>query len=407
MSSSPLTPVVPTLLSPLLTRGPHKFLELVQYSCLADGVVAFHQLRLADRFTDTQPQWTAQALAYKEGWNTGRLYQLLNAVHFVGLVAVHQPEGQYAVAHPEQTALWSLTDDGALLRSSHPCKLGYWMEWCRGPYISASQADLATAVSTQAAYVPGLQKHADTLGCKQQWMAFIAQEPSQRHIYHTFSQGLTGLSEAEGPAIADTYHEQLSTTHTLIDIGGGLGGLSASLAQSFPQLHAVNADLPSVIDQARAAGEAERRGVSNRCSLIDIDFFDAKQLSGPIAAATSAAVKEQKQVVLSMKHVLHDWAPEQCLSILTNLRSAVLAVTGLAPLVKLAVVEMTYLDQSHPTAINTNWVTAHMDLFMIGTGGAQRSEAQWTSLLKEAGWTVVRLYAAGAPIQVLEAVVAQ
>ena len=410
MSISAQPPLVPaTLQSPLLTHGPHKLLELVQYSCMADGVVAFHQLKIADRFTDTQPRWTAEALADKEGWDSGRLYRLLSAMRFVGLVAVQQPEDGFAVSDPERSVVWSLTDNGALLRSSHPCsKLGAWLEWIKAPYIAASQADMANAVATRgSSYVPGIQKYANSVGdTKQQWMTFLAQEPSQRHIHHAFSHAMSGLSEGEGPAIAATYHKQLSRTHMLIDIAGGVGTLSATLALCFPQLRAVNADLAPVIEQAKAVDEAQRQGVSGRCQHIAIDFFRPEQLNAPIAAAAASAVSERGEVVISVKHILHDWSHEQCIAILSNLRSAVLAVPGLAPLVRLAVMEMTYLAHSHPTAVATNWVTAHMDLFMMGIGGAQRSEAQWTAVLKEAGWTVTELYAGNSPMQVLEAVLA-
>jgi hypothetical protein len=100
-----------------------------------------------------------------------------------------------------------------------------------------------------------------------------------------FLRGLHGGSVATGRSMAKL--PQFAEAKTMIDVGGGSGGLAIGLCQEHPQLQATVIDLPSVVPIA--AELVEEAGLSDRISVKTADVLD-QPLDGKYDVATARAL---------------------------------------------------------------------------------------------------------------------
>jgi cyclopropane fatty-acyl-phospholipid synthase-like methyltransferase len=92
----------------------------------------------------------------------------------------------------------------------------------------------------------------------------------------------------------------------LADIGGSTGNLLTTILDRYAAMRGILFDLPYAENAARAM--IERRGLADRCEVRSGSFFDS------VPAGADAYL---------LSHVLHDWAEEQCETILRNVRRAI------------------------------------------------------------------------------------
>lgn len=168
----------------------------------------------------------------------------------------------------------------------------------------------------------------------------------------------------------------LSDSRHLIDVGGGHGHLAAALLGRYQELAAVVFDLPHVV--AGAEKVLADAGVSHRANTVGGDFFTAVPEGGDA-------------YVLSM--ILHDWDDARAAAILTNIRRA------MDPAGKVIVVDAVIPEGDHPHFGKL------LDIVMLALlPGRERTEAQFTSLFREAGLRHVETRAPSSPTSVLVAV---
>ncbi len=147
------------------------------------------------------------------------------------------------------------------------------------------------------------------------------------------------------------------TTHAhVLDAGGGTGELAFALLRSCPTLKATVMDMPEVVRISRAPDDLQ-----GRCRFVEGDLFRRWPVSS-------------NAVILA--RVLHDWPDEDALRILRRARQAMPSGGTLY------VVEMA-LDES--TAVG-GLLDLHM---MVMTGGAERTERQFSALLAQAGFEML------------------
>lgn len=190
-----------------------------------------------------------------------------------------------------------------------------------------------------------------------------------------FNRYMAGSSELLNRAISTKY--DFSQYHTLVDVGGGFGGMISAIAAANPHLNGIVYDAPSVVEKSR--GFLAANGLDGRVKAIGGDFFESVPAGGDI---------------YSMRWILHDWEDEKSLKILENIKK-VLPAGG-----KLLIAEAVVPGTAEPH------FSKFFDLIMLTmTGGRERTEAEWRTLLAKAGYSIERIIPTESFLSIIETVV--
>ncbi|KIJ48665.1 hypothetical protein M422DRAFT_777827 [Sphaerobolus stellatus SS14] len=152
----------------------------------------------------------------------------------------------------------------------------------------------------------------------------------------------------------------------LIDVAGGEGHDIAAFHRAFPNASGrlVLQDLPPVIDNIKALDAAITRQKH--------DFFQPQPVSG---ART-----------YYFRNIFHDWPDENCVTILKHTAAAMTREYS-----KMLIFEWILPVRDVPL------YPALLDVNMMAVlNGMERTEAQWTALLAQAGLKIVKFHKAGA-----------
>ncbi|KAH0456234.1 hypothetical protein IEQ34_014141 [Dendrobium chrysotoxum] len=170
-----------------------------------------------------------------------------------------------------------------------------------------------------------------------------------------FNDGMSGHSNIITNKLLEFY-EGFDGLGSLVDVGGGVGATLGKITAKYTGIRGINFDLPYVISEAPPLPGVEHVGG---------DMFE----SVPTADA------------IFMKWILHDWSDEHCLKLLKNCWKA-LPNNG-----KVIVVE--YILSVEPEQTLAAKYVFHFDLIMLAntSGGKERTENEFKSLVKEAGFS--------------------
>jgi ubiquinone/menaquinone biosynthesis C-methylase UbiE len=198
---------------------------------------------------------------------------------------------------------------------------------------------------------------------------YFANNPEDAAV---FNDSMSANTAAANQAIMAAY--DFSPFKTVIDIGGGHGGLITSILQQNPQTKGVLFDAPPVIEGARA--KLEQAGVADRCQAIAGDFF--KEVPGGADAYV-------------MKWIIHDWEDQKAIAILKNCRK------HMQPNNRLLIVDCVVPDNDAPDFSKT------FDLnMMVMTGGKERTEKEFSELLQASGFKLLRTIPTDFPTSIVE-----
>jgi hypothetical protein len=203
-------------------------------------------------------------------------------------------------------------------------------------------------------------------------------------IMHTVHTGEPAFEKVHGqpfydylaahPAIAEVFAEamgsepvagllaevDLSGVRTLVDVGGGNGGLLAEVLTAHPGMRGVLLELPDSIRAARP--RLTKAGVLDRVELLEGNFFDDIPAGGDVYV---------------LARVLHNWTDGHAETILRRLASA------MAPGARLLVFEKLLPEEPGSAA------TAMVDLLMLGMlEGHDRTADEYQLLLTKSGFDV-------------------
>jgi hypothetical protein len=194
-----------------------------------------------------------------------------------------------------------------------------------------------------------------------------SQDPEAGSIF----RAVMGTAPAEDYApIAKAW--DFSSAKVVADLGGGGGSLILAVLGLNPHVRGMLVDLEPSVDAARARFATE--DPSTRCELIAADLLQ----SVPAGAD-----------VYMLKHVLHGRRDAEAITILKNCR-AVIPQNG-----RLLIVEF-ILPPLVSHADPQLEVHLMSDLNMLAvTGGKERSEREWRTLLQATGFTLTGIYAVG------------
>lgn len=187
-----------------------------------------------------------------------------------------------------------------------------------------------------------------------------------------FDAAMVGVHGRETSAMTDAY--DFSTFGVLADVGGGNGSLLTTVLKRNPQLKGMLYDLPGVTERAKASLQAA--GVLDRCQVIGGSFFES------VPAGADAYL---------MRHIIHDWDDEKCITILKNIHSVI------KPDGKLLVVEGVIPPGNDPNFGKL------LDLTMLTIpGGKERTEEEYRELFAAGGFQLTHIVPTAAEISIIE-----
>ncbi|MFI6932800.1 methyltransferase [Streptomyces sp. NPDC050287] len=297
---------------------------------------------------------TSQELAAETQAHEPSLRRLLRMLVSVGVTEEPEP-GRFA-----------LTDIGSQLRSDSPDSLRKFARmFCHPIFFTSWQSLHHTVMTGERAF-----DHVYETGVYD-WLAQHGETST------LFNEAMSEESRISAGQLAAGY--DFPATGTVVDIGGGDGTLLTAILLPRPELRGIVFDSPSGVAEAPAT--LSKAGLTDRCEVQAGDFFQSVPGGGDLYI---------------IKSVFQDWGDDEARAILRTVRahmpeSATLLIVG------------TVLPETADTSAPVAYFT---DLnMMVTTGGQERTEGEFRSLLTESGFTVrsVGLGQAG-PLSVIEAV---
>jgi hypothetical protein len=200
--------------------------------------------------------------------------------------------------------------------------------------------------------------------------AYFKDNPEDAAVFNNSMSGMTAVVNETLRSLYD-----FSKFKTVVDIGGGHGGLITEILQSSRNAKGILFDAPEVISGAR--DRLESAGISDRCEAIAGDFFKA------VPAGGDAYV---------LKWIIHDWNDEQATTILKNCRAQ------MGPDARLIIVDCVVPETAEPH------FSKFIDLNMlVMTGGKERTAKEFEQLLTASGFQVLQVIPTDQPTSIIEA----
>ncbi|MEZ5417105.1 MAG: methyltransferase [Vicinamibacterales bacterium] len=188
-----------------------------------------------------------------------------------------------------------------------------------------------------------------------------------------FDIAMKSFHGGETDAVLNAY--SYDDVSVLADIGCGSGEVMTATLQRYPALRAILFDQAHVMQ--RTEGNMQAAGLAGRCQVAAGNFFEAV----PTGADAYA-----------MRHILHDWQDDQCVTILRNIRR-VIPASG-----RLLVIEAVVPDGNSPSPAKL------FDMIMMTLpDGMERTEAQFRALFDASGFRLAEVTPTQSPVSVIEA----
>jgi SAM-dependent methyltransferase len=176
-----------------------------------------------------------------------------------------------------------------------------------------------------------------------------------------FNATMTAFSTLHLTGVLDAY--DFSPIGKLVDVGGGYGRNIAEILKRHPKMRGVLFDMPHAFDGGKET--IAQAGLGERCEVVTGDFFK----SVPSGADG-----------YMLSRVIHDWDDETSIAILKVVRKAI------APGGRLILLE-TMLRGPGQRSLYPLLSDLNM---MLRTGGCERTEDEYRSIYKAAGFELTR-----------------
>ena len=326
-----------------------QLLEMIFGFALSRSIAVAAQFRIADLLKDGPK--SSDELALTIGAHPRSLYRLLRALASAGIFA-EEGDGRF-----------SLTPLAELLRSDAPESLRAFAAMMADEKNFEVWADLPYSIQNGAPVAP--HKFGVT------WFEWLGQHPVKAKEFH---DAMTSLSAGAVAAVMQGY--DFSGINKLVDVGGGHGLLLASVLAKYQNMKGILYDAPAVV--AGANDLLAAHGVADRCETVGGDFLKS------VPAGGDAYI---------LKHIIHDWNDEDCLTILGHCR------VGMNVGDKVLIVEMVIPERNVPAV--SKFLDLEMLLFLTG---CERTEAEYRALLDAAGFELTRIVPTPSAYGVIEGV---
>jgi len=187
-----------------------------------------------------------------------------------------------------------------------------------------------------------------------------------------FNDSMSGMTAAVNATLTSLY--DFSKFKTVVDVGGGHGGLITEILKSNPNTKGVLLDAAQVV--SGAPEKLAQAGVADRCEAVAGDFFKAVPPGGDAYV---------------LKWILHDWNDELSVQILKNCRAQ------MGPDSRLIVVDCVVPDTNEPH------FSKFIDLNMlVMTGGKERTRQEFAALFDAARFKLLQVIPTDQPTSIIE-----
>ena len=314
---------------------------------LSQALYAAARLGIADRLR-SGPQ-DAAALAAEVGADAPSLRRVLRTLASIG-VFTQTADGRFGLAPLGET----LTQDSP---ASMRDLAIMWMETHYGPF-----GGLLDTVRTG--------RCAATTYYGKPFFSWLSGHPEQAE---RFSHAMANLTN--GIKLGAIGSCDFTSAGRIVDVGGADGAVLAHILAVSPSATGTAFDLPHVV--AEAEPRLADYGLGDRLRLAAGDFFTAV----PEGADT---------YLLSM--VLHDWSDAEASRLLANIKAA--APAG----ARLIAFELVVPDGAEPH------MAKMIDMTMMGMlNGRERTQAEYRTLLEQAGFTFLGVTGTPTPVSIITA----
>jgi hypothetical protein len=163
---------------------------------------------------------------------------------------------------------------------------------------------------------------------------------------------------------------------SVIDIGGGFGGLLFKILQSNKFLKGIIADLPYMHNDVKE--KIINNNLFNRCSFISCDFFKK------IPEGSDCCI---------LSNILHDWDDDKCKIILENCYDSI-NITG----------QLLIIESIIPSG-NEFSIAKLLDLEVLVMGGGQeRTEEEFRKIINSSGFVIGNIIQTQESISIIECI---
>jgi hypothetical protein len=322
--------------------------QLINGYRISQAIYVAACLRIAEHLADG-PR-TCDDLAMATGANASALYRLMRALAAADIF--RESEGRR----------FSLTPMALHLQAAVPGSRQAWAAFIGRPAAWEAWGQLLHSVRTGDNAI----RHAHGTDV---W-GYRASHPEEGAIFDTAMR--EGSLRAADTILA-TY--DFAQFQKIVDVGGGDATFLSRILRAHPHVSGVLFDRPHVVGKAPEV--LEEAGVASRCEVVAGSFFDR------VPPGADAYV---------LKLVLHDWADEPALAILRGCRQAMTKSTRLLVIERLL---------SPP---NEGLEGKFSDLNMlVSAGGQERTQQEFATLLKLAGFDVCSVLPTTSELALLEA----
>lgn len=320
-----------------------QLINLLTGSIISRTLYSLAELKVADQITDIPTH--VDVIAQAVGAQPDALYRALRLA------------ASYDV-FKEGPNHFSLMPLGALLQTTHQDSMYYLA-------LHEDEARWQALGGLTHSVVSGEQSFKHVHGMNYFDYLRLNKEASQR-----FDASMATISAEENRTIARCF--DFSTYQSVMDVGGGYGGLIQEIVKACPRVKGVLCDLPQVVSQPSEA-LAE---VAKHCTIVEGNFFES------IPAISDLYI---------LKRILHDWDDTQAEKILKNC-AAVLGDSR----------RLLVIDAIVPEG-NDRHIIKDIDVLLMALfGGKERTEAEFRKLFNAAGLRLIKVWPTQSLLSIFE-----
>ncbi|OJT12731.1 Sterigmatocystin 8-O-methyltransferase [Trametes pubescens] len=259
----------------------------------------------------------------------------------------------------------------------------------KGGFDRAHSAETSATAKDEGAAVPHVAPFNLAFDTKLGFFPWL-ELPENRSRLERFGHAMTGTRQwetKEGVLFGFPWAD-LPPDSVLVDVGGGIGSTSLTVAEAHPHIKVVVEDRPQVVELAPSSWGPTYAPLLE-CGRMS---FRARDLFAPWEPLASGKAPD----VFLLRLVLHDWEDEDSRKMLNQLRSAA------GPDTKLLIGDMllpyacdsddAFVREDSPILPNLGVANVHgylIDIMMMGMFGAkERTVSEMSELALSAGWKV-------------------